>query len=99
QTQKDVSGDGVAGWRGVVEQILRTRDQRFMIDRRIEEAAVRIVGESLDDLIGELPRCIEITPFVRGLVRERESPGDAAVVLEQSGDFRRAHQPAVDNAR
>src|SRR5947207_2110598 len=51
ETQKYVGSDGVARWRCVVEKVLRTGDQCFAVDRCIEEAAVRVIGEAFDYLI------------------------------------------------
>ena len=59
------------------------------VARRVEEPAVLVVAESRDDLLERVAARLEIAPLVRRLVRQREPPCDAAVVLEQSGDLLR----------
>src|SRR6266850_677293 len=49
QAQQNVGGDGIAGRRGVVEEVLRPRDQLLVINRRVEEAAL-LVGEPIEYL-------------------------------------------------
>src|SRR5689334_14271552 len=54
QAEQHVAGDGAAGRRGVVEEVLRARDQFLVIDRCVEEAAPFFIAEAGQDLIGEL---------------------------------------------
>ena len=66
-----------------------------MIGRGVVETAMFVVSEARTNLFEKLMRAIEISPLVNGFVRERESPGDSGVVLEQPGNRRMPHQSAI----
>src|ERR1051325_2316232 len=64
---------------------------------RGKEPAV-LVREPFENLIGQSARGVEVAALVRRLVRERQAPGHAGVVLEQAVDVVVADETPADAA-
>src|SRR4029077_422065 len=74
-------------------------DEFLMIDRRVEKAAILFISEAVKDLIDERARGIEISTMCESFVRQRESPGSAGVILQQTIDVSVADDAAALDPR
>src|SRR5438874_12849314 len=68
ESQQCLRCGGIARWHGVVEEFLGPEDERLVVRRRVEEAALARVAELLDHDAGDLPRPGEPAAVEGGLV-------------------------------
>ncbi len=59
ETEEEHYGQAVAARRWIVEEVLLANDQRLVVGGSVEEAAVLLVGELIDDRVGQGDRLIE----------------------------------------
>src|SRR5712692_7202869 len=70
---------------GIVEEVSRTHDERFLIGACVEECLLLLVPEEPEGLIAETPRLVQPPAVEGGLVEGEEPHADHGIVLEKIG--------------
>src|SRR5262245_50460424 len=59
QTKQHVGSNGISRWCCIIEEVLRTRNQRFMIAGREKESAIFDIPELTDDVVRQSLRALQ----------------------------------------
>jgi len=81
QLQKNISSDGIAGWRGIVEEVFVSNNKFLVIIRCKEKPSILFVPEFIDHHISQSFRFVQILNVSRGLKQFDQSIGKIRVVF------------------
>ena len=82
QAQQDLYRYTVTRGRGIVHNIFRTANQRFMVAARVEESALLVIREEFDGLVHQAARLGEPAWLQVGLVQGQQPIGQERIVLQ-----------------